>query len=137
MTAPALTSREAGREDDTETDVAQPDVDDRGTLQIAHSVVRKIAERAADQVHGTAKVERKIAGLGFGSHGAGVKVTGGDRDVDLAIDLALHYPASVRDTVADVRSAVTDEVERITSYRVRSVGVTVSALLPEIRARVS
>jgi uncharacterized alkaline shock family protein YloU len=113
-----------------------PAVEDRGTLTIDHVVVRKVAQRAADQVPGTATVERKIAGLGVGVQGARAKVSGRDNDVDLALDLALHYPAPVRTVVGDVRAKVTEEVEHITSYRVRSVAVTVSALLPDIPPRV-
>jgi len=109
---------------------------DRGTLTIDHVVVRKVAQRAADQVPGTATVERRIAGLGAGVRGATAKVSGLDNDVDLALDVALHYPAPVRTVVGDVRAKVTEEVEHITSYKVRSVAVTVSALVPEIPPRV-
>jgi uncharacterized alkaline shock family protein YloU len=119
-----------------ELPVARAELEDRGTLTIDHSVVRKVAQRAADQVPGTASVERKIAGLGVGVHGATAKVSGRDNDVDLALDLALHYPAPVRTVVGDVRAKVTEEVEHITSYKVRSVAVTVSALLPDIPPRV-
>ncbi|MEU3271455.1 Asp23/Gls24 family envelope stress response protein [Saccharomonospora sp. NPDC006951] len=117
---------------------SRQDIDpaERGTLQIAPSVVRKIAERVADQVEGTAPVERRIAGVGVGHRGASVKVSGRGSDVDLAIDLALRYPAEVRSVVDAVRSAVTDEVRRVTSYRVRGVNVTVSALVPEAHSRV-
>jgi uncharacterized alkaline shock family protein YloU len=115
---------------------AAADLGDRGTLSIDHLVVRKVAQRAADEVPGTATVERKIAGMGLGAHGASAKVSGRDNDVDLALDLALHYPAPVRTVVGDVRAKVTEEVERITSYKVRSIAVTVSALLPDIPPRV-
>ncbi|GAB2776541.1 Asp23/Gls24 family envelope stress response protein [Amycolatopsis magusensis] len=114
--------------------LAEPE--ERGTLSIDHAVVRKVAQRAADLVPGTAKVERKVAGLGLGTHGTGAKVSGRDNDVDLALDLALHYPAPVRTVVGEVREQVTREVEHITSYHVRSLAVTVSALLPEPRPRV-
>ena len=108
------------------------EVDDRGTLSIDPVVVRKIAEHAADAAPGTTAVKRKL----IGSHGATATVDGSGDTVSLRVDLALHYPAAVRQVVADVRAAVTGEVERITSYRVLGVDVTVSALLPEIRARV-
>ncbi|PXY28204.1 Asp23/Gls24 family envelope stress response protein [Prauserella muralis] len=114
------------------------DPGERGTLEIAHGVVRKVAERAAATVPGTAKAPAppRIAGLGRGGNGAAVRVSGAGNDVDLALDLALHYPAPVRDVVDDVRSKVTGEVERITSYRVRALDVTVSALLPQSPSRV-
>jgi uncharacterized alkaline shock family protein YloU len=118
------------------TEPELPDPGERGTLSIAHTVVRKVAQHAADQVPGTLRAERKVAGLGIGSHGASVKVGGDDNDVDLALDLALKYPAPVRAVVGDVRAKVVEEVERITSYQVRSFAVTVSALLPDARPRV-
>ena len=100
---------------------------ERGTLTIGHAVVRKIAQHAADRVPGTARDGRK---------GAKAKVGGLDNDVDLALDLALHYPAAVRAVVGDVREKVTEEVELLTGYRVRTLAVTVSALLPDVPPRV-
>ncbi|GAA1944967.1 Asp23/Gls24 family envelope stress response protein [Amycolatopsis minnesotensis] len=116
--------------------VALPDPEERGTLRIAHSVVRKVAQRAADQVPGTARVQRKVAGLGLGDHGANAAVSGRDNDVDLKLDVALHYPGSVREVVARVREKVSGEVEHITSYHVRALDVTVSALVPDVAPRV-
>jgi len=113
-----------------------PEPEVRGTLQIDHSVVRKVAQRAADQVPGTASVERRVAGVGLGTQASSVKVSGRDNDVDLAIDVALIYPAPVRTVVADLRSRITEEVQYMTSFQVRDLEVTVSALLPEIQPRV-
>ncbi|MFF5991873.1 Asp23/Gls24 family envelope stress response protein [Prauserella flavalba] len=111
--------------------------EERGTLEIAHAVVRKVAEHAADRVDGTERVPRRVPGIGSGPRGASVKVSGHGNDVDLALELALRYPAAVGEVVERVRTAVTDEVERITSYRVRALDVTVSALVAQTRARVS
>ncbi|WP_424185259.1 Asp23/Gls24 family envelope stress response protein [Actinokineospora sp. G85] len=108
------------------------DQDDRGALRIDPAVVRKIAEHAADAAPGTTSVKRKL----IGSHGASATVTGAGDTVSLRLDLALHYPAKVREVVSDVRAKVAEEVERITSYRVLGVDVTVSALLPATRPRV-
>ena len=115
-------------------ELAEPE--ERGTLSIAHAVVRKVAQHAADQVPGTVLAEHRVAGLTTGRPGAGVKVGGQDNDVDLALDLALRYPGPVRSVTGDVRAKVTEEVERITAYHVRSIAVTVSALLPDARPRV-
>ncbi|MGW4486101.1 Asp23/Gls24 family envelope stress response protein [Amycolatopsis sp. NPDC004368] len=114
-------------------DLAEPE--ERGSLSIAHAVVRKVAQHAADQVPGTVRTERRT-GLTRGPSGASAEVGGEDNDVDLALDLALRYPARVRAVTGDVRAKVTEEVERITAYRVRSIAVTVSALLPDVRPRV-
>jgi uncharacterized alkaline shock family protein YloU len=110
--------------------------EERGTLTIGHLVVRKIAQRAADEVSGTARAERRVAGVTLGEQGASARVSGRDNDVDLALQLALHYPASVRAVVGDVREAVTARVQHLTSYRVRSLAVTVSALQPDVPPRV-
>lgn len=115
---------------DVPRDLAEPG--ERGTLTIGHAVVRKVAQHAADQVPGTTRAERKLGG----THGASARVGGHDNDVDLALDLALRYPAPVRAVVGDVRARVVEEVERITAYRVRTLAVTVSALLPDAPPRV-
>jgi uncharacterized alkaline shock family protein YloU len=110
---------------DVPRELAEPG--ERGTLTIGHAVVRKVAQHAADRVPGTARA---------GAKGSNAKVGGHGNDVDLALDLALTYPAAVRAVVGDVRAQVVGEVERLTSYRVRTLAVTVSALLPDVPPRV-
>ncbi|MEU8638338.1 Asp23/Gls24 family envelope stress response protein [Amycolatopsis sp. NPDC048633] len=111
---------------DVPRDLAEPA--ERGTLTVAHAVVRKVAQHAADQVPGTTTRD--------GKKGAKAKVGGLDNDVDLALDLALQYPTPVRTVVDVVREKVTDEVELLTGYHVRTLAVTVSALLPDVPPRV-
>ncbi len=110
---------------DVPRDLAEPA--ERGTLTVAHAVVRKVAQHAADQVPGT---------LRDGEKGAKAKVGGLDNDVDLALDLAVGYPAPVRSVVDVVREKVTGEVELLTGYHVRTLAVTVSALRPAVPPRV-
>jgi uncharacterized alkaline shock family protein YloU len=110
---------------DVPRELAEPA--ERGTLTVGHAVVRKVAQHAADQVPGTTRDGKK---------GAKAKVGGLDNDVDLALDLALRYPAPVRTVVDVVREKVTDEVELLTGYHVRTLAVTVSALLPDVPPRV-
>ncbi|TQM80080.1 cell envelope-related Asp23 family protein [Saccharothrix saharensis] len=97
--------------------------DRRGSLEIHRTVVRKVVAHAVRLVPGA-------------EPSATVKVGEDGADLELALKLALRYPAPVRATAADVRRRVTEEVERITGYRVRSVAVTVSALRAETRPRV-
>ena len=52
-----------------------PAVDDRGVLEISPTVLRKIVEHAADQVPGTLRHERRLAGIDVGEAGASAKVT--------------------------------------------------------------
>jgi uncharacterized alkaline shock family protein YloU len=110
--------------------------EERGQLDIADVVVRKVAEYAADLTPGTARTTRRVAGVGVGERGASARVTVAGGQVDLRLDVALHYPADLRDTVRAVRERVDSEMERVTGLRLRSVDVTVSALLPRSHNRV-
>lgn len=112
---------------------ALADPGERGTLSIAPTVVRLVAERAADTTPGAARTARA---LGLGDQGASATVDGDGPGVDVKIELALSYPAAVRAVAAAVRARVTDDVERITGYRVRGVAVVVTGLVPPTRNRV-
>jgi uncharacterized alkaline shock family protein YloU len=107
------------------------DPDERGRLRINPSVLRKVAEHTADLTPGTLPAPRTVARVGLGSTGATVKATLTGQRVDLRVELALRYPSPVRSTVDQLRSRISDEVQRITGYQVRSIAVTVTALLPE------
>lgn len=109
--------------------------DERGRLRIAPSVLRKIAEHAADLTPGTLPARRTVAGVGMGSAGASAKAIVTGQLVDLRMELALRYPGPVRSTVEQLRSTIGDEVRRMTGYQVRSIAVTVTALLPEPSSR--
>lgn len=93
-----------------------------GALEIHPTVVRKVAAHAVGLVPGAAP-------------DAAVRLDGGEDGVDVAVRVALPYPVPVRRAAADVRRRVTEEVERITGYRVRSVAVTVTTLRTEPRVR--
>ncbi len=109
--------------------VSVPDPDERGRTEIHPSVLRKVAEHAADGTPGTLRHERRVAGVGMGSSGASAEVTDGpDGVVDVRLELTLQYPAPVRRTVDAVRARVAEELTRITGRRVRNLAVTVSGL---------
>jgi uncharacterized alkaline shock family protein YloU len=109
-----------------------PAIAERGRLEIHPAVLRKIVEHAADQVPGTLRHERRLAGIDIGGEaGASARVTTGPGDppsVDVRLELTLQYPASVRSVVDAVRAKVGDEVVRITGHRVRAMTVTVAGL---------
>jgi uncharacterized alkaline shock family protein YloU len=109
-----------------------PAIAERGRLEIHPAVLRKIVEHAADQVPGTLRHERRLAGIDIGGEaGASARVTTGPGDppsVDLRLELTLQYPASVRSVVDAVRAKVGDELIRITGHRVRAMTVTVAGL---------
>lgn len=104
--------------------------EDRGALEIHRSVLRTIAEHAADTVSGSARVRRRIAGVGLGTHGASARLTGPDRELRVGLDVALHYPGPIPETVRAMRERVAGELDRLAGCQVRSVTVTVSALVP-------
>lgn len=102
---------------------------DRGRLSIDRSALRRIAEHAADLVPGSARVDRRVAGVRVGAQGANAQLAGPDRELRVRLDVALHYPSSVPEAVSRMREDVTAELERQAGCRVRSVDVTVSALV--------
>jgi uncharacterized alkaline shock family protein YloU len=103
--------------------------DDRGRLDVHPAVLRKIVQYAADQVPGTLHRGRSLAGFEVGDAGIKAKVsTSGVNTVDVRLDLALAYPAPVRESVAAVRDRVAGELERLAGYRVRTLAVTVTGL---------
>lgn len=116
--------------------VRLPLPEERGTLEVHPSVVRKVAEWAADLTPGTVPTPGRLARLGAGPHGASARIDGAGDEVEVALSVALRYPAPIRELADAVRRAVTQEIQRITGYRVRSVQLTVSALLPDPRPRV-
>lgn len=107
---------------------APDDAAERGRLDIHSSVVRKIAERAADMTEGTTVVHRRLAGVGLGSSGTSARISGYGDQVDLRLDVPLSYPAPIPVAVEAVRGNVRERVETLTGYHVRTLDVTVSAL---------
>lgn len=112
-------------------DPALPDPAERGRLDISRTVLRKIAEHAADTVAGSARVRRRVAGVGLREHGASARLSGPERELRVRLDLALRYPVPVSETVRSVRDHVDSELGRIADCQVRSVDVTVSALVTD------
>ncbi|HEY2193355.1 MAG TPA: Asp23/Gls24 family envelope stress response protein [Actinomycetospora sp.] len=107
---------------------AEDEPAERGGLEIAFAVVRRIAEYAADSTDGTVRTERRVVGLGLGESGSTAKVSGYGDQVDLRLEVPLAYPAPIALTVEAVRGNVRERVETLTGYAVRALDVTVSAL---------
>ncbi|SDM73372.1 Asp23/Gls24 family envelope stress response protein [Allokutzneria albata] len=108
---------------------APAEPEDRGTLEIHPGVLRKLVQKIADDAPDTVPTRGRLGG----EHGATARVTGDAQEVDIAVELALRYPAPVREAVESLRAKLVEEVGRITGRRVRAVDVTVSALLPQDR----
>jgi uncharacterized alkaline shock family protein YloU len=128
----SLTAREPGSQPDTaEAWTPLPEdheASERGRLDVALSVVRKIAEYAADHTAGTVRTQRRLAGLDLGEAGASAKVSGYGEQVDVRLEVPLAYPARITDSAAAVRDHVRERVQALTPYRVRSLDLSVSAL---------
>ncbi|MCD2196729.1 Asp23/Gls24 family envelope stress response protein [Actinomycetospora endophytica] len=107
---------------------SEDEAGERGTLAISFSVVRRIAEHAADTTEGTVRTERRLVGVGLGEAGATAKVSGYGDQVDLRLEVPLAYPAPIALTVDAVRGNVRERVQTLTGYAVRALDVTVSAL---------
>lgn len=108
-----------------------PGPDEPGRLDIHPLVLRKIVEHAADQVPGTLRHERRLAGIDVGGTGARARVVTGAGDpsaVDVRLELTLRYPAPVRSVVEAVREHVGGELDRIAGHHVRTLSVTVAGL---------
>ncbi|MGW1678748.1 Asp23/Gls24 family envelope stress response protein [Saccharopolyspora sp. NPDC002376] len=102
---------------------------DRGRLHISRTVLRKIAEHTADQDPGSARTRRRIAGVGLGGHGASAQVSGPNDALRVRLDVALRYPAPVREAIAALRTRIGEELTRLADCQVRTVDVTVSGLV--------
>ncbi len=101
---------------------------ERGRLNIDRTVLRKIAEHAAD-AH-SARVRRRVAGVGLGEQGSSARLSGPDRELHVRLDVALRYPAPVQETVRSIRENVHEQLDGLAGCHVRAVEVTVSALVP-------
>lgn len=117
-----------GPEPEPDSGPAPDGAAERGRLDVALAVVKKIAEYAADQTEGTIRTHRRLAGLTLGESGASAKVSGYGEQVDVRLEVPLAYPAPITATAAAVRGNVRDRVQTLTPYRVRSLDVSVSAL---------
>lgn len=102
------------------------DAGDRGRLDIDRSVLRAIAEHSSDLVSGSVRVRR----VARGEHGALARLSGPVQELRVRLEVALRYPAPIRDTVGEIRERVSDDLQRLAGCHVRRVDVTVSALVP-------
>jgi uncharacterized alkaline shock family protein YloU len=107
------------------------DPGDRGHLEIHPLVLRRIVEFAADQVPGTVRHGRRLAGIDVGETGASARVSVGSADplaVDVRLELTLRYPAPVRAVVDAVRARVGEELTALSGHHLRALTVTVAGL---------
>ncbi|GEL20584.1 Asp23/Gls24 family envelope stress response protein [Pseudonocardia asaccharolytica] len=123
------TGAPAVRSEATSVTTAGPEM--RGRLDIHPTVLRKIIEHTADQVPGTLRGARRVAGIGVGTTGASARISAGGGApavVDVRLELALGYPCDVRAVVAAVRTRVEEQLWRLAGHRLRTLAVTVTGL---------
>ena len=114
--------------DVTEGSDAPDTRDDRGRTTVALVVVRQIAEYAADHTEATATVHRRRV-TGASDAGVSARVSGSADQVDVRLEVPLAYPTPIAPAVDAVREAVRERIHTLTGYTVRSLDVTVSALV--------
>ncbi len=98
----------------------------RGRLDIAPTVVERVAEGTARRVPGVQLVHKR-----FGSDTLPVSARVLGTVASLHLDLAVAYPSPVRETCRRVRAEVTKEVRRLTGIDVSRLDVDVV----DLRAR--
>ncbi|MFC7344300.1 hypothetical protein [Saccharopolyspora griseoalba] len=100
--------------------LAEPE--ERGELHVNRAVLRKIAAHAADVDAGCARERRK--------HASTAEISGPEDALRVRLNVALRYPAPVRDAAASIRTRVEQDLARIAGCAVRSVDVNVTGLIP-------
>ncbi|WP_060722096.1 Asp23/Gls24 family envelope stress response protein [Pseudonocardia sp. EC080625-04] len=109
------------------TALAEPD--ERGSLDVDPSVLRKIVEYAADTAPATRHRTRRVAGLGVGESGPSARVTARTGDeIDVRLWLTLVYPGPVRAAAAQVRERIAADLLRMTGHRLHRFTVEIGAL---------
>lgn len=103
----------------------------RGRLVIGHRVVEKIARQAASEVAAAGGSSGGI--LGVGAHTdmsalpeVDVELSGQTASIDL--DIAIAYPAPLRQATEQVRQHVMDRVAEMAGIQVTRVDLTITAL---------
>jgi uncharacterized alkaline shock family protein YloU len=92
----------------------------RGRTDISERVVSRVASRAAGEVPRVRAVHDRVG------HSPDVRLEG--RVATIGLDLALEYPASIKEVAAEVRRHVVRRVNELTGLAVAQVNIGVSEL---------
>jgi uncharacterized alkaline shock family protein YloU len=109
---------------------------ERGRLHISSLAMRRIAEHVANHSPGTTASASTARRRPAGAQSASARVRTDGELVEVELDVALVYPQPIRETAAELRKRIAAEINRLTGRQVRTVTVTVVALLPERKPRV-
>lgn len=104
------------------------DAAERGTTTIADRVVARIAAQAAAEVDHATGLRRSLAGRALGRPRVRAAADVDGSVTSLRLDLAVEYPAPVRQVTRAVRRHVVDTVRTLCGMRVDHVDITVAAV---------
>jgi uncharacterized alkaline shock family protein YloU len=113
------------------TDARREDPGERGSLIIQDRAVRRIAEAAALQVPGVVPAAQSTSTLGAALGRAYPRV-----DCDVAggrvraeVEIVGRWPTPAAQLGAEVRDAVTDQLQQLAGLRVDAVDVTITKIV--------
>lgn len=103
--------------------------EERGRLELAPTVVERIAQAASGEIEGVVVQQRR--GLGRADHAVRATAQIDGTVARLRMRLPLRYPVDARTVVGAVRRRVVDRVAEYADVTVRVCDIDVTALLTE------
>ncbi len=115
------------------SDEARKDTEDFGTVKISDDVVSIISGIAATEVKGVAGMSGGIAGgiaelLGRKNQSKGVKVTIGEKEVNIDLHVIMEYGVKIPDVAWEIQEKVKKAVETMTGLNVVEVNIHVQGV---------
>ncbi len=114
-------------------DEARKDTEEFGTVKISDDVVSIISGIAATEVKGVAGMSGGIAGgiaelLGRKNQSKGVKVTIGEKEVNIDLHVIMEYGVKIPDVAWEIQEKVKKAVETMTGLKVVEVNIHVQGV---------
>ena len=115
------------------SDEVRKDSEEFGTVKISDEVVSIISGIAATEVKGVAGMSGGIAGgiaelLGRKNQSKGVKVTIGDKEVNIDLHVIMEYGVKIPDVAWEIQEKVKKAVETMTGLKVVEVNIHVQGV---------
>ncbi|HZX46485.1 MAG TPA: Asp23/Gls24 family envelope stress response protein [Clostridia bacterium] len=115
------------------SDEARKDTEEFGTVKISDDVVSIISGIAATEVKGVAGMSGGIAGgiaelLGRKNQSKGVKVTIGEKEVNIDLHVIMEYGVKIPDVAWEIQEKVKKAVETMTGLKVVEVNIHVQGV---------
>ncbi|NLX85704.1 MAG: Asp23/Gls24 family envelope stress response protein [Clostridiales bacterium] len=115
------------------SDEVRKDTEDFGTVKISDDVVSIISGIAATEVKGVAGMSGGIAGgiaelLGRKNQSKGVKVTIGEKEVNIDLHVIMEYGVKIPDVAWEIQEKVKKAVETMTGLNVVEVNIHVQGV---------